>query len=159
MRPHITSSSNFNPLQSAYRKHHSTETALLNTLDHIYTSADKSQPTALVALDLSAAFDTIDHSTLLFRLHSDFGVSGAALSWIYTYLTDRKQRVTVGHCNSPVTTVSSGVPQGSVLGPFSLLPTSPLLVILLTHLEYHINSMLMILSCSSPSLPPPESLQ
>ena len=61
--------------------------------------------------------NTIDHSTLLFRLHSDFGVSGAALSWIHTYLTDRKQRVTVGHCNSPVTTVLSGVPQGSVLGP------------------------------------------
>jgi hypothetical protein len=85
LQPHITTSTNFNPLQSAYRKHHSTETALLNTLDHIYSSADHSQPTVLVYLrlshlDLSAAFDTIDHDTLICRLHSDFGVAGAALN-------------------------------------------------------------------------------
>jgi hypothetical protein len=100
LQPDITSSANFNPLQSAYRKHHSTETALLNTLDHIYSSADRSQPTVLVALDLSAAFDTIDHNTLLSRLYSDYGVTGAALAWIRSYLADRSQCVTVGHCKS-----------------------------------------------------------
>ena len=112
LQPHITTSTNFNPLQSAYRKHHSTETALLNTLDHIYSSADHSQPTVLVSLDLSAAFDTIDHDTLICRLHSDFGVAGAALNWIHSYLTNRSQSVTIGHCHSPDQTLSSSVPQG-----------------------------------------------
>ena len=60
-------------------------------IDHIFSSADKS----LVALDLSEAFDTIDHSTLLSRLYSDFGVAGAALHGIHSYLSDRTQRVTV----------------------------------------------------------------
>ena len=57
-QPHISNSPNFNPLQSAYRKFDSTETSLLNTLDQVYTAADSSQPTVLVSLDLSAAFDT-----------------------------------------------------------------------------------------------------
>jgi len=59
---------------------HSTETALVNTLDYIYTSAGRSLPTILVSLDLSAAFDTIDHCTLLNRLENSFGVTGLALS-------------------------------------------------------------------------------
>ena len=54
LQPHVTTSTNFNPLQSAYRPAHSTETALVNTLDYIYTSAGHSQPTILVSLDLSA---------------------------------------------------------------------------------------------------------
>ena len=117
LQPHVITSPNFNPLQSAYRKHHSTETALLNTLNHIYSAADNSQPTILVSLDLSAAFDTIDHGILLSRLHSEFGVSGAALEWIRSYLTGRSQRVTVGHSHSSYQSVTTGVPQGSVLGP------------------------------------------
>ena len=117
LQPHIVSSSNFNPLQSAYRKFHSTETALLNTLNQVYSAAANSQPTVLVSLDLSAAFDAIDCSTLLCRLHSDFGVSGAALNWIHSYLTGRSQCVTVGRCHSATQSVTSGVPQGSVLGP------------------------------------------
>ena len=82
---------NFNSLQSAYRPHHSTETALLFSLNNIYQSADSSQPTLLVSLDLSAAFDTIDHSTLLSRLETSFGVSGSALSWLSSYLSNRTQ--------------------------------------------------------------------
>jgi hypothetical protein len=96
---------------------HSTETALLKTLDHIYTAADHSQPTALVSLDLSAAFDTIDHHTLLSRLHSSYGISGCAYNWIHSYLDGRSQSVVVGRHQSSPTTVSTGVPQGSVLGP------------------------------------------
>ena len=117
LQPHLTSSVNFNPLQSAYRKFHSTETALLNTLNYVYSNADHSQPTVLVSLDLSAAFDCIDHSTLICRLHTDFGISGAALNWIHSYLSGRTQSVTVGHCQSPNQHIISGVPQGSVLGP------------------------------------------
>ena len=122
----ISNSPNFNPLQSAYRKFHSTETSLLNTLDQVYTAADSSQPTVLVSLDLSAAFDTIDHHILLSRLQASFGVSGSAIGWISSYLTGRVQRVVVGLSQSANTSLSTGVPQGSVLGPllFSIF-TSP----------------------------------
>ena len=120
--PHVTSSPNFNHLQSAYRPRHSTETALLQTFDDIFCSADCSQPTLLVSLDLSAAFDTIDHSTLLSRLSTSFGVSGAALAWLTSYLTNRAQTVRIGSVSSEPSICLSGVPQGSVLGPilFSL---------------------------------------
>ena len=120
--PHVTSSPNFNHLQSAYRPHHSTETALLQTFNDIFCSADSSQPTLLVSLDLSAAFDTIDHSTLLSRLSTSFGVSGAALAWLTSYLTNRAQTVHIGSVSSEPSICLSGVPRGSVLVPilFSL---------------------------------------
>ena len=116
-QPHLTSCPAFNPLQSAYRPYHSTETALLYTLDRIYGSADRGSPSLLVALDLSAAFDTIDHNTLILRLQSCFGVSGPALSWIQSYLRNRSQTVRLGQSLSHSVTLTSGVPQGSVLGP------------------------------------------
>ena len=116
-QPHVTSSPNFNPLQSAYRRFHSTETSLLNTFDQVYAAAGASKPTLLVSLDLSAAFDTIDHLTLLSRLETGFGVSGSALNWIRSYLVDRVQHVVVGQAKSGGTSLSTGVPQGSVLGP------------------------------------------
>jgi len=116
-QPHVVSSPNFNKLQSAYRKNHSTETALLATLDHVYRTVDDSAVTLLVALDLSAAFDSIDHSKLLDRLRTSFGVGGAVLKWLQSYLVARTQSVVVGDCCSDVTLLSCGVPQGSVLGP------------------------------------------
>jgi hypothetical protein len=116
-QPHVVGSHNFNNLQSAYRPHHSTETALLLTLDSIYTAADKSQPTLLVSLDLSAAFDTIDHSVLLSRLNTSFGVCGATLAWLTSYLSGRSQVVRIGSSTSSTVTLDLGVPQGSVLGP------------------------------------------
>ena len=79
-----------------------------------------------MSLDLSAAFDTIDHHILLSRLQASFGVSGSAIGWISSYLTGRVQRVVVGLSQSENTSLSTGVPQGSVLGPllFSIF-TSP----------------------------------
>ena len=103
--PHVTSSPNFNHLQSAYRPHHSTETALLHTFNNILSSADRSQPTLLVSLDLSAAFDTIDHSTLLSRLSTSFGVNGTALAWLTSYLTNRTQTVCMGSVSSDLPVV------------------------------------------------------
>jgi len=117
LQPHVTTSTNFNPLQSAYRQAHSTETALVNTLDYIYTSAGHSQPTILVSLDLSAAFDTINHHTLLTRLQHSFGVTGTALKWIKSYLSNRTQSVAMGTSQSHFVSLDTGVPQGSVLGP------------------------------------------
>ena len=147
--PHVTSSSNFNHLQSAYRPFHSTETALLQTFDNTFHSADLSQPTLLVSLDLSAAFDTIDHATLLSRLSTSFGVHGTALAWLTSYLTNRSQTVRMGSVSSNPSNFSSGVPQGSVLGPilFSLY-ISPIGQIVsnfgLAHQQYADDSQLYI---------------
>ena len=103
--------------QSAYKKHHSTETALLRVFNDLLNSIDAGNICILNLLDLSAAFDTIDHDILLNRLKSSLGISGTALTWFESYLTGRKQKVKVNEFYSDTVTNSSGVPQGSVLGP------------------------------------------
>ena len=82
LRPHLLSSTNFSQYQSAYRTGHSTETALLEVIDGVYTTADDKQISVLIGLDLSAAFDTVDHSLLLERLHSEFAVTNTSLDWL-----------------------------------------------------------------------------
>ena len=104
-------------LQSAYRKFHSTETALLKVQNDILQSLDQGCTTVLVMLDLSAAFDTIDHHTLLYRLEHTFGIVEKPLAWMKSYLTDRFQTVCIdGELSRPVR-MEYSVPQGSVLGP------------------------------------------
>lgn len=103
--------------QSAYRQWHSTETALLKVQNDILQAMDKQQVTLLVLLDLSAAFDTIDHKDLLKILSDDFGVVGNASQWFKSYLSSRKQRVKVGSSLSNDFDLQCGVPQGSCLGP------------------------------------------
>ena len=87
----------------------------------------RGEATALVLLDLSAAFDTIDRSTLLSCLRSWFGISGFLLKWFTSYLTDHYQSIKIGSTLSDVCKLLFGVPQGSVLGPllFSLYTTPP----------------------------------
>ena len=87
IRDHISSPSNFNPFQSAYRKYYSTETALLLALDNVYSSIDQGSSTLLVSLDLSTAFDILDHDILLNRLLTSFGISGSAFDWFHSYLS------------------------------------------------------------------------
>ncbi|MCI0561137.1 MAG: reverse transcriptase domain-containing protein [Nitrososphaera sp.] len=116
--PHVAATGNFSILQSAYRKRHSTETALLKILDDLYRIVDSKHAAVLIGLDLSAAFDTIDHSVLARRLENMFGVTGTALEWFRSYLSFRTQYVKVGTEQTPVTSITVGVPQGSVLGPF-----------------------------------------
>ena len=108
--------------QSAYRQGHSTETALLRVLNDLRSIVDKGNNALLVLLDLSAAFDTIDHSLLLDRLKSEVLLDNTVLEWFKSYLSDRSQQVLVGHAFSNDTPLLCGVPQGSVLGPllFSL---------------------------------------
>jgi hypothetical protein len=104
-------------MQSAYRKFHSTETALIKVQNDILQSLDKKSVTVLVLLDLSAAFDTIDHQTLLQRLKNHFGVTDIAHKWMSSYLTDRYQMVCVDGELSECVLMKYSVPQGSVLGP------------------------------------------
>ena len=104
-------------MQSAYKKHHSTETALLYTQNDILNSIDQYKVVFLVLLDLSTAFDTIDHELLINRLSSRLGLSGCVLDWFRSYLKNRSQRVKLDNVLSDRTLLRYGVPQGSVLGP------------------------------------------
>src|SRR3989442_5432553 len=104
------------PLQSAYRKFHSTETALLRIYNDLLLASDRRQVTALVLLDLSSAFDTTDHQILLDRLASFYDFSGLALSLIRSYISYRTHHVVVQSSSSPAFHITTGVPHGSFLG-------------------------------------------
>ena len=117
LRPHIIHCPNFSPVQSAYRPGHSTETALLDVTNTLHLSSARRRVTLLCTIDLSAAFDTIDHEILLDRLKTDFGLDGTVGSWLRSYVVGRSQFVKVGSAIGNVTPTVSGVPQGSVLGP------------------------------------------
>ena len=86
-------------------------------MNTVYTAADNKKVTALVALDISAAFDTIDHNILVDRLETQFGVNGAASRWLRSYLSGRQQLVRPSGHSSSTTQCVCGVPRGSVLGP------------------------------------------
>ena len=86
LEEHLRENDLLEPLQSAYRKHHSTETALIKIQSGILQALNSGRVAALVLLDLSAAFDTIDHSILIERLQKSFGISGDALTCVISYL-------------------------------------------------------------------------
>ena len=121
-----------NLYQSAYKAGHSTETALL-CIKNVWA-----EPTALVLLDLSAAFDTIDHSTLFSCLRSWFGVGGSVMKWFTSYLTDCYHSIKIGSTLSAVCKLIFGIPQGSVLGP--LIVHTPLSLIIGKHkgIKFHL---------------------
>ena len=122
-------------MQSAYRRHHSTETALLKVKNDLLLNMNRQHVTLLVFLDLSSAFDTVDHEILLNRLESLFGISETALSWFKSYLSDRKQYVSIDGVSSSDYELKYGVPQGSCLGPLLFtLYTSPLFKLIKEHL-------------------------
>ena len=124
--------------QSAYRTHHSTETALLRVLNDLLVASDDSKVSLLTLLDLSAAFDTIDHGILLTRLKHVFGIDSVALSFLQSYLSDRKQTVSIQGFVSESSPLKYGVPQGSVLGPLLfLLYTQPLPNVIDSHSVSH----------------------
>ena len=103
--------------QSAYRANHSTETALLRVYSDLVTESDAGNISILALLDLSAAFDTVDYDILIQRLVSEFGFDGMVITWISSYLSDRRQSVRYQNVLSSAHTLTCGVPQGSVLGP------------------------------------------
>ena len=109
--------------QSAYRKFHSTESALLKVKTDIIKAMDNQEITCLRLLDLLAAFDTIDHIILLNRLETTFGIRDTSLKCIASYLTSRSQKVAISDLGTNLEVISNpvtltfGVLQGSVLGP------------------------------------------
>ena len=105
----------FPKYQSGFRASHSTETAVLKVLSDIFTAADQGSIGLLGLLDMSAAFDTVDHEILILWLESSFGISGTALAWLSSFLSGRTQRVVFNGGQSLLNTVTTGVPQGSVL--------------------------------------------
>ena len=113
--------------QSAYRCYHSTETALVKVQNDLLRAIDDGSGVFLVLLDLSAAFDTIDHGILLDRLKSNIGLSDKSLGWFCSYLKDRLQRIVIDGVTSEPVNLKYGVPQGSVLGPILFtIYTSPI---------------------------------
>ena len=90
---------------------------MLKVMNDICEATDAGRSTLLVALDISAAFDTIDHATLLQRLNGTFGVSGDVLKWLASYLEQRSSFVKYGAGRSVTIPCDIGVPQGSSLGP------------------------------------------
>ena len=127
------------PLQSAYRKQHSTETALVRIQHDILEAISGQNACLMVLLDLSAAFDTVDYVELL-RTLEDLGVKGIALDWLKSYLIGRHQAVCIGSHTSAPRKMVCGVPQGSVLGPILFtVYTSSLGQLLRSHgMKYHL---------------------
>ena len=102
--------------QYSFGLKHSTINAITEFSHSILSSIDARQQSIAVYLDLSKAFDTIDHSILLRKLEH-YGIRGIALEWLKSYLTEREQFVRYKCVDSKVLTIPCGVPQGSVLGP------------------------------------------
>ena len=113
----VTQSGLYPILMSAYRLGHSTETALLKIQNDILAAMDNQRVTLLVLLDLSAAFDTIDHQVLLNRLYVTYGITGTALKWFHSHLSNRKQRILINGSYSSDFDLPQGAPQGSCVGP------------------------------------------
>ena len=104
------------PNHHAYRAHHNTTTAILQMYDSWLTAVEDGKLAGVCFLDMSAAFDVVDHEILMKKLHL-YGFDTDAISWLRSYLTDRRQSVIIDGCLSKLEPVPDGVPQGSILGP------------------------------------------
>jgi hypothetical protein len=118
---YVATASLFPSQQSAYRAYHSTETAVLSVHNDLVCATDRGHVSSLMLLDLSAAFDTVDHKLLLTVLASRFCVHDVALNWFRSYLSDRHQTFHFSGKASAEYPVDCSVPQGSVLGPIGFI--------------------------------------
>jgi hypothetical protein len=105
--------------QSGNKQWHSTETSLIKTTDVILMAIDDKKLTAVVLLDMSKAFDSLDHDILISKLN-DVGLFSEALNWFTSYLTNRYQSVRINSTLSEALNLESGVPQGSIWDPCCL---------------------------------------
>ena len=102
--------------QYGFREKHSTQHATLELIDRIIADMDRGKIPINVFIDLSKAFDTLDHDILLYKLFY-YGIRGNSYKLLESYLKDRKQYVEIDHIKSNKLSISAGVPQGSILGP------------------------------------------
>ena len=137
---YLTANTLYDPLQSAYRKLCSTETALVNVKNDIMVQLDQGNRVALLLLDVSAAFDTLDHTTLLNRFNKEFGIIGKPLKWFESYFGERTQSVVIRGLKTEPVPLSQGVPQGSGIGPKAYTMYTKSLGDIIKHLglQYHI---------------------
>ena len=106
--------------QYGFRAEHSTELASLELVDRVMDAFQNKKSPISIYMDLSKAFDTLDHKILLHKLNF-YGIKGNELLWFESYLTNRKQYVEINDIISDTNTITTGVPQGSVLGPLLFL--------------------------------------
>ena len=102
--------------QFGFRKSHSTSHAIITLVDKVSRALDTGKFIVGVFLDLKKAFDTVDHTILLKKLHV-YGIRDNHLDWFKSYLNNRTQYVTYNNARSDIKTITHGVPQGSILGP------------------------------------------
>ena len=117
---HLINNDIVDNFQSAYKTGHSCETALLRVYNDIVTTIGRGNGAMHVLLDLSAAFDTIDHDNLFCILEKYVGICGNALKLIKSYFYNRPQRVQIDNVYSDFANIICGVPQGLVFGPLKL---------------------------------------
>ena len=139
------------PHQSGFRAKHSTVSATSLVLNDIVSALDKKLFCAALFIDLSKAFDTVDHILLLQRL-SYIGFNSDACRWFENYLSDRQQCVKVGPIKSDFLHVSKGVPQGSILGPILFILYINNIVNTLKNCNIHLYADDTILYCFSDSV-------
>ena len=116
LEQHYTDNNLADKLQSAYKKHHSTETAILHIVNDLIRSMDNRKVVCMAMLDLSAAFDTIDHDIILHRFRTSQGLCDDVINWIESYLRGRTQRVKVNDTTSESLEINEGTVQGSKFG-------------------------------------------
>ena len=110
----------------------------MKVVNDLFLSLNRGNISVLALPEFSSAFDTIDHSILVHRLHTDIGFTDAVLQWLSTYMTDRKHYVSLSNHCSALTPVRSGVTHGSVLGPMLFtMHTKPLSAIIDSHSIMH----------------------